>query len=105
MLASAEAAAADDAHRAAVGYRRVEGAFKGLPAADKAAAALDALMKDKKREVEAGDMWEKTREKAKNLKPDQQAAAFRAFAKKYEGTKAGEKALAAAVKAEAQQRR
>jgi hypothetical protein len=107
MLASAESAAASDPHAAAETLRRAAKSFDGLPDGEKADAALKALLADKgkKREIDAGDAWEKTRSRGKALKPEQAAAMFRAFAKQYEGTKAGTKAYDAAVKKEAEARR
>jgi hypothetical protein len=107
MLASAESAAASDPHAAAETLRRAAKSFDGLPAGEKADAALKALLadKEKKREIDAGDAWEKTKARGKTLKPEQAAAMFRAFAKQYEGTKAGTKAYDAAVKKEAEGRR
>lgn len=107
MLASAESAAASDPHAAAETLRRAAKNFDGLPTGEKAEAALKALLadKEKKREVDAGDAWEKTKARGKSLKPEQAAAMFRAFAKQYEGTKAGSKAYDAAVKKEGEARR
>jgi hypothetical protein len=105
MLANADAAdKAGDPFEAAQTLRRVKESFKGLEAATKAEEALKALSADKAkdREIVAGDAWEKTLARAKTLKPEQAAAMCRAFAKKYEGTKAGAKAEKAAVGFEAE---
>ena len=100
MLDSAADARKDgDGWAAADSLRKVAAQFKGLESGDKAKAELDDLMKDKdlKREVEAGDAWEKFDERTKALKPDQAAQGCRQFAKKWEGTRAAKKAEAAAV--------
>jgi hypothetical protein len=97
--------AADDDSRgdpvgAAATYRKCAASFKGLEAGTKADGALEALLKDKdkKREIDAADAWEKLREKLKPLKPEQAAATCKAFAKKWEGTKAATKASDAEAK-------
>ena len=87
-----------DGWAAAETLREAAARFKGLESGDRAKAALDDLMRDKdlKREVEAGDAWEKFADRAKSLKPDQAAQGCRQFAKKWEGTRAATKAEAAA---------
>lgn len=103
MLASAaEDEKRGEAWAAAVTLRRAAESFKGLETSTKAEAALKALDgdKDKKREVEAGDAWEKAREKVRTMKLDLGAALCREFAKRYEGTKAAEKAKAMADRLE-----
>jgi hypothetical protein len=104
LLSSAEAdGKRGDWFAASETLNRVIDSFKGLEPAAKAKETLDGILKDKdrKREVEAGEVYEKTRTKAKALKPEQAAQMMRAVAKKYEGTKAAEKATAEAVKLEA----
>jgi redoxin len=104
MLAAADAdAKAGDAHAAAATLRKAAESFKGLEAGAKADEALKALLagKDTKREIDAGDVWDKLRDKFRTMKPDQAAAACRQVEKKYEGTKAAAKAAAAAGRFEA----
>lgn len=108
MLQSADAdAQAGDYFSAAETLRRASALFKGLEPGDRAKASLDALMKDegKKKEIDAGDAYGRTKDALKKAKPEQAAAAWRQFAKKYEGTRAGERATAEAVKLEAKGRR
>lgn len=103
MLASADAdLKRGDAWAAAVTLRKASESFKGLETGTNADAQLKAILadKDRKREVDAGDVWEKTRDKLKAMKPDQAAAVCRQVQKKYEGTKAAEKARAMAEKYE-----
>ena len=94
-------------HGAAETLRQATESFKGLDTAEKAKAALDELMRnpEAKKEIDAGDIWIKTKAAGKKAKPEQAAAAFRAFAKKWAGTKAADKATAAATAMEAQARR
>lgn len=108
LLKDAEAAAAKgDYHAAAVSLRRLQDSFKGFEQAEKAKASLDEMVKDRdrKREIDAGDSWEKVSEAGMKAKPEQAAAAFRAFAKKWEGTKAAKAAYEAAVRMEAKARK
>jgi hypothetical protein len=94
-LASAEEdRKAGDAWAAAETLRRLGTEFKGAEAADKAKAALDAILADKglAHEVEAGDAWAKLSERLKSLKPEQAIQGCRQFVKKWEGTKAAKKA-------------
>lgn len=82
---------------------RVVESFKGLEPAEKAKEQLAEIRKDKdkRREIDAGEVYEKTRQKARSMKPEQAAQMFRMLAKKYDGTKAAEKALADAIRLEA----
>jgi len=108
MLSSAEAdGRRGDWYSAAETLRRIEDSFKGMEPADRAKETLDGILKDKekKREVDAGDVYEKTREKSRKMKPEQAAQMMRAIVKKYAGTKAAEKALADAVRLEASSKR
>ncbi len=104
MLASAEAdGKRGDWFAASETLNRVIDSFKGLEPATKAKETLDGILKDKekKREIDAGEVYEKTKAKARSMKPEQAGQAMRAVAKKYEGTKAAEKALADAIRFEA----
>jgi hypothetical protein len=108
MLGKADAAAkAGDAHAAAATLRKAAESFKGLDTGAKADEALKVLLADKnaKREIDAGDTWEKAGAKLRSMKPEQAAAACRQIEKKYEGTKAAEKAKAAAERYEAQSKK
>lgn len=104
MLARADAdAKAGDPHAAAVTLRKASESFKGLEPAAKADEALKALLAEaaSKREIEAGDVWDRLLDKVRTMKPEQAAATCRQVEKKYEGTKAAAKAKAAADRFEA----
>lgn len=108
MLASAEAdGGRGDWYAAAETLEKVVASFKGLEVADRAKETLEAIRKDKdkRKEIDAGEVFVKTKEKTRSMKPEQAAQMFRMLAKKYEGTKAGEKALAEAVRLEAASKR
>ncbi len=105
MLASADAdGQRGDWYAASETLNKVIASFKGLEPAAKAKETLDGILKDKekKREVDAGEVYEKSKEKARSMKPEQAAQMMRAVAKKYDGTKAAERALKDAIRLEAQ---
>lgn len=73
---------------------------KGLPVADEAAAALKHHMADKdfKREVTAGQKFADAKKKANDLSKKKAIKLMQTIAKKYKGTKAGEKARVLAIR-------
>ena len=91
---AADARREGDGWTAAHALRRVAAQFRGLDSGDRAKAGLDDLMKDEalRREVEAGDAWERLEDRLPTLKPEQAAQSCRQFEQKWTGTRAARRA-------------
>jgi hypothetical protein len=91
--ATADASKADPVEAAAI-YREIAEQYKGLEAANTAAAGLKDLLADpaKKKEVDAADGWEKLQDRIAELKPKKAVPLLKAFLNAHKGTKAAEAA-------------
>ena len=75
-------------------YRALQKEAKGTPQAEKAAEQMAAIQKDPelKRELEAAEAFEKTKKSVAKLSTSKKRGKYEGFAKKYAGTRAGDKA-------------
>ncbi|MCE9637662.1 MAG: TlpA family protein disulfide reductase [Planctomycetes bacterium] len=96
MASAAADATAGEYPDAAETYTQIGEQWKGLPAADDAAAALKDLLADpaKKKEIDAAAKFDDVRARIAELKPKKAIPVLRGFLSNWKGTKAGSKAEA-----------